>query len=1235
MVKISKAQGSGAAANYFEKEYSNPRESYYLEAEQEEIKGEYFGELAREIGLWEVTEETFHRLIEGQDPMTGEQRIKHVASKTYDDKFGNKVVTKEHRAGWDIVLSCPDTFSLCAGPGGDKRIAQWQREAVKETLAEMEKYIGAKDGGNGHHTGKMIGALFQHDCARPDRETGYAAPNLHDHFFLMNMTQDERGKWRAVEIDTLYEVRDFATILHWSKLAEKAVRGGYDIEISPRTGAPEIAGFSTEYLAENSRRRDEVLRNEARLKAEARERGITVDDASLRGEAARMNRRSKKFDQEEMRARHLQLDARFSYQARNRVDRALARSQVMWRENPELNRESVSYGVEHALEREAVVKRVEIEKHALWRGQGRVTYDQIKAEIDERIRTGELIEIARGRGPEMTSRRMVELERENIARMRAGQGRNRQIVHPDSVDIKINDAAERNLGFHLNRSQHQAVRSILTSEDQIMGLQGYAGVGKTTTLKGLKSVLEGSGYEVRGLAPQGRPAKLLADAGIQAMTLQKFVASQLENEPIARYYILDESSLADTQGMNTFLRRLRPVDRVLEVGDLKQHQAVNAGAPFQQHQQAGMHTAVIDDIQRQKDPGLKKVVELFANGQARKATELLISQGRVKEVEDPHGRIAAIAKDYAASPNAIVICPRNAEREQTNREIHAALQDLGQVERTERQTTIYVSRDVTGAQRKVAASYQVGDFLRYNTGSKKHKIKAGEYREVVRVDAENNRLAVMDGKGRTVEYDPKELKGVAVYREEERNFSVGDRIQFRAPYPEKRITTSEVGYVERIEGDRMTIRMDDEKQKRISIDLSNYKHIDYGYAVTSQGSQGLEAYRAIINANAYEGRQLLNERMGYVADSRAAHDVTIYTNSIEELPAALDRKQDKETALKAVWETGKTQAKREIAAEERERQAIEKQQPASLRPEREDARALHVAQQRQGQEKRERGVEIAPATNQVSREERTQAEQKPTAQQQRQQAAQAELGFASVLREDRTKVGEVVRALKRIVGVSGEMRGNPSTDERASDIAAWVRHGQQMAEKLGVIPVLPLDAEIKNTLMEAFKSLHSITRAYEYGQIPRGYAFQSTNIAREALSKVQADLLTWELARSVSHANGNFDIMAKMIQQGGRVEKLWMHGGPGEDNLSVFKVRNLSGTYTAYQDGIDKTSMGFDDRISLFGHGDPKDSRRVKEIEYDPIKIRAEQIEQQRAQVRQVERGQEQNKDSHDYGLSR
>lgn len=110
--------------------------------------------------------------------------------------------------------------------------------------------------------------------------------------------------------------------------------------------------------------------------------------------------------------------------------------------------------------------------------------------------------------------------------------------------------------------------------------------------------------------------------------------------------------------------------------------------------------------------------------------------------------------------------------------------------------------------------------------------------------------------------------------------------------------------------------------------------------------------------------------------------------------------------------------------------------------------------------------------------------------------------------------------------------------------------------------------------------------------------------------KVRPDLLSWELARSVSHSNGNFQIIAKTIEQRGRVGKLWQRGDHGEYNVSVFTVRNLPGTYTAHMYGMGKTGLSFDNRVNWFGYGNPPDSRKVKEIEYDPIKIRADQIEQ-------------------------
>ena len=71
--------------------------------------------------------------------------------------------------------------------------------------------------------------------------------------------------------------------------------------------------------------------------------------------------------------------------------------------------------------------------------------------------------------------------------------------------------------------------------------------------------------------------------------------------------------------MNEFLHRLQENDRVLLVGDTRQHEAVEAGRPYQQLQEAGIETARLDEIVRQKDPALKEVVEQLSRGEVREA----------------------------------------------------------------------------------------------------------------------------------------------------------------------------------------------------------------------------------------------------------------------------------------------------------------------------------------------------------------------------------------------------------------------------------------------------------------------------------------------------------------------------------------------------------------------------------------------------------------------------------------
>ncbi|HEY0794241.1 MAG TPA: AAA family ATPase [Acidisarcina sp.] len=123
--------------------------------------------------------------------------------------------------------------------------------------------------------------------------------------------------------------------------------------------------------------------------------------------------------------------------------------------------------------------------------------------------------------------------------------------------------------------------------------------------------------------------------------------------------------------MHEFIKRLRRNDRVLLVGDSRQHEALEAGRPFAQLQEAGMRTATPNDIVRQRDPELKQVIEQLASGQVSAAVESLDGLGRVHQVKGHEEREAAIAREYAKSPaGTLVVSPDNRSRSEINQRIH-------------------------------------------------------------------------------------------------------------------------------------------------------------------------------------------------------------------------------------------------------------------------------------------------------------------------------------------------------------------------------------------------------------------------------------------------------------------------------------------------------------------------------------------------------------------------------------
>jgi conjugative relaxase-like TrwC/TraI family protein len=859
MLNISKALNAGQAQSYHKLEFTSETQNYYRQGET--VRGEWQGKLAASFGLkGDVAPLEFSRLAEGIHPQTEEPMVRHRAAQEYKNADGTTTKAVEHRAGWDATFSAPKSVSLTALVGGDDRVREAHRAAVTTALDELERYTQARIGGNNpaETTGKFIAAKFEHDTARP--VDGYAAPQLHTHAVIFNVTERADGSTRALQERAFFESQQYATAVYQSALTYQLRSLGYEIG-SGRSGAPEIKGYSQEYLDASSPRSRQI-------KEQLEKSGYSGPEAAQI--AAHSTRdRKQSLSAEEVLAAHRDMAAAFGNQPEQVVAAARERALQQDKEPAQktLAKEAVTFARDSIFEREAVADERAILRDALRRGMGETSYRDIRQEFDGRRNAGEFRSVQgmkHDSGRSFTTPETIAAERANIRYVLEGRNSNEPIM---SRELAREQAATRSF---LNGSQRRVVEEVLTSSDRIHGLQGLAGSGKTTTLQTIREGAEASGYIVEGFAPTSKAAGQLREAGIEATTLQSFLARG-QNHPSAdtanrHLYMLDESSLASTRQMRSFLSKLNPDDRVLVIGDIRQHQGVDAGRPFQQMQEA---------------------------------IAMLAEQGRVTEIPNRHDRIAAIARDYAANPeNTIIVSPDNRSRQQINEAVRAELRKAGGLaEDGQTLRTLTHRSDMTGADRTWAARYNPGDVLQYSTGSKAEGIERGSFATVQSVNARANTLTVSLEGGSTLTYDPRRLKGVNVFREVEREFAAGERVQFTAPNKDLGVANRDLGTVVSLEDGQMTLRMDGKSARTVRFDTAEFRQFDHGYAVTSHSSQGLTAGRVLAHIDTDSSQSLINNRLAYVAISRASDDAHVYTNNAETLAERLASDITKTAAL--------------------------------------------------------------------------------------------------------------------------------------------------------------------------------------------------------------------------------------------------------------------------------------------------------------------------------------------------
>ncbi len=444
------------------------------------------GKGAEDLGLsGPVDPDTFKAVLEGKVPDGP-----HLGKRDKDGEI-------HHRPGRDVTLSAPKSVSLMALVGGDERIVASHDRAVTRTLAWVERNavetrMQDRASGATVHAGgqQMVAATFRHDTSRN------LDPQLHIHAVVVNMVQGEDGRWRTMVNDGLYRNKMAIGAVYRAELARDLKDLGYGIEKTHADGRFEIAGVTREVVEGFSTRRAEI---EAAMAA--RDEGAPLENPKLADRAALMTRaRKRDVDKGELRRSWERQAAELGFSA----DTVRAKATRAERELPlpdlfsdrgERGAEAAAWAVEHLSERQAVFLHGDLLAAVLAREPGAVTAEAAERAIAELERESGL-HAAKGleSGKHWTTDAAMARESEAIALMKAGQGTEKTIMRGWIAETKLH-------GGRLNEGQKEAVKLILSSKDRVLGVQGYAGTGKTTMLNRLRTLTESRGYNTMGLAP--------------------------------------------------------------------------------------------------------------------------------------------------------------------------------------------------------------------------------------------------------------------------------------------------------------------------------------------------------------------------------------------------------------------------------------------------------------------------------------------------------------------------------------------------------------------------------------------------------------------------------------------------------------------------------------------------------------------------------------------------------------
>lgn len=941
MLSIKDISSAGQAKGY----YKNG--DYYTKGEENvDVKSEWFGKGAELLGIkGDVDPQLFEDLLKGKLP-NGQQLGR---------MLNGEMV---HKPGWDLTMSAPKSISILALIGGDKALMDAHHEAVKEALSfvesEMLRSQTMTDEGHAYlEVPNSIIAQFTHTTNRTQD------PQLHTHNVIMNAAATSEEQWRSVYSRDLYNGKMLAGLVYRSKLAELAKELGYTPIWDNKKGTFELAEISQEHIDLFSQRR-------AQIEAYAEQHGLS--SAEEMAEAATNTRAPKKdtptqtiLDNWEQRAKESGMG--FEQLVNDKREaREATESSPKSGEKPEVNSESpnapvtpksnndhkdvseetsvtpsddnnakpkpattqseakdegqgesVSIGPQSAYEQlllardilahsEQAFSSFALIEATLKYSGGRFSVHDVMAAQKQMIEQRLLLPSAAEKGM-LTTQEAVNRELNVLDNIERGKGKYKPFGS-DKAIAQVEDA------MSFTQSQSKSFSDITRTTDKYIGLQGFAGTGKTYLAAPVAQMAKKGGYTVKGMAPNGKQAENLGnELGIESQTVKSFLV-QAENEKVKlsgkQLWVVDETTLLNARDTEMLVRLANQNKgvRVLFIGDDKQLGSIEAGRIFSTMMKGGMAYTTNNDIIRQQDKDYLNAVQAFTRGEINNAFAKL--DKFTHEHAETQERFEAFTQEYMAHfdktgklPMAVV--PNKEGEAQLADMIRKEMRQRGILKGNEHEINSLVPGKVDGPQKMHAQFYSEGMIVKFNRRFEGLDLKRGEYVQVAKVAGDTLKMEVRGANGEVVrafDFNPSNYhmkeSDLTAYRERPINVAEGDKIVWKDKNNKQKLLNGSEGTVKSIKDGVMTVDFGKRGERELDLSEPQNKHFQHNYSQTAFAAQGLTSQKNMMMAESWR-RNLITQPSLYVGVSRGKYELSLYTDNADALRMGVLQRNGKNT----------------------------------------------------------------------------------------------------------------------------------------------------------------------------------------------------------------------------------------------------------------------------------------------------------------------------------------------------